>query len=285
VLRKVRYSFTCACHEAYGGIWTPGLVGVSGHIYTAASLSPGKVPGCPLYRWLGRPHGRPGRCAEEREISCPCREPNHDSSVSHPAARPCYAGETANQWKTALCLNLRLVRDVIRFRRVYCLCLKPVLCDVWEWACYLMFSCLLLWWGGVITNWSTRAECETRGRPCSLCFSRLTVDVAGRNFRSLPRTCSRRSPLANVLAVSYLKCSTRCCYVPFNFSVGIVLDILNVVHYVASSQRVPVSNWRIFPLLICGIESHSKPAASEHVAYATYLAKIADVAGTRELVE
>lgn len=128
--------------------------------------------------------------------------------------------------ETAPCLNLRLVRDVIvRFRCVYRLCLKTVLCDVWERACYLLFSCLLLWWGGVIMNWSTRAEWETRGRPCSLCFAHLTVDVAGRNFRSLLRTCSWRSSPANVLEVSYLKCSTRCSYVPFNFTVGIVLNV------------------------------------------------------------
>lgn len=281
VLRKVRYSFPCARHEAYGGmkiwlhaIWTPDLMGVNGHIYTVATIAPGKFPGCQLYRRLGRSHGRSGRCAEERDISCPCRESNHDFSVSHPAARPCYAGETTNHWKTALCLNLRLVRDVIvRFRRVYRLCLKTVPFDVWERACYLLFSCLLLWRGGVVMNWSTRAEWETRGRPCSFCCAHLTVDVAGRNFRSLLRTCSWRSSPANVLEVSYLKCSTRCCYVPFNFSVGIVLDILNVVHYVASSQRVPASNWRIFSLLICGRASHPKPAVSEHVAHATYLAK------------
>lgn len=121
-----------------------GLDGRSGHVYTAATLSPRKFPGCPLYRRLGRSHGHSGRCAEEREISCPCRESSHDSSVSHPAARPCYAGETANQWKTAHCLNLRLVRDVIVcFTRVYRLCLKTLLCDVWERTCYLLFSCLL----------------------------------------------------------------------------------------------------------------------------------------------
>ena len=254
-------------------VWTPGLMDVSGHIYTAATLSPGKFPGCPLYRRLGRPHGRSGRCAEDRRISCPCRESNNDSSVSYPAVRLFYAGETANQWKTALSLNLLLVREVIvRFRRMYRLCLKTVLCDVWERACYHLFSCLLRW-GGVVMNWSTRAEWETQGRPCSRCFSHLSVDVAGRNFRSLPRTFSWRSSPANVLAVSYLKCSTRCCYVPFKFSVGIVLDILNVVHYVSSSQRMPVSNWIIFSVLICGIVSHPKPAASEHVAHATYLAK------------
>jgi hypothetical protein len=137
--------------------------------------------------------GRSGRFVEEREISCSYRESNHDFSVSHPAARPCYAGETANQWKNARCLNLRWVRHVIfRFRRVCRLCLKTVLSDVWERACYLLFSCLPLWRGGGIMNWSTRAEWETRGRPCCLCFSHLTVDVAGSNFRSLPRTCSWR---------------------------------------------------------------------------------------------
>jgi hypothetical protein len=93
--------------------------------------------------WLS--HGRSGHFVEETEISCPYRESNHDFSVSHPAARPCYAGEPANQWKNARCLNLRLVRDVVfSFRRVYRVRLKTVLCDVWERACYLLFSCLVL---------------------------------------------------------------------------------------------------------------------------------------------
>jgi len=140
---------------------------------------------------------------------------------------------------------------------------------------HVTFCFLVCFSDGEVLLWIDRPALSERqgGRPCCLCFSHHTVDVAGRNFRSLPRTCSWRSSPANVLAVSYLKCSTRCCYVPFNFSVGIVLDVLNVVHYVASSQRVPVSNWRIFSLLICGIVSHPKPAASEHVAYATYLTK------------
>jgi hypothetical protein len=63
-------------------------MGVSGHIYTAATLSPEKFPGCPLYRRLSRPHGRSGRCAEDREISCPCRESNNESSDPIPLFGP-----------------------------------------------------------------------------------------------------------------------------------------------------------------------------------------------------
>jgi hypothetical protein len=109
-------------------IRTPGLMGVSSHIYTAATSSPGKFPGCPFCRRLGRPHGRSGRCAEERKSLA--RDGNRTAIPRLPGPAMLV---TANQCKTALCLNLRLVRDVIvRFRRVYLLCLKTVLCDVWE---------------------------------------------------------------------------------------------------------------------------------------------------------
>lgn len=124
------------------------------------------------------------------------------------------------------------------------------LCFVMYGREHVTFCFLVCFSDGEALLWIDRpALSERHGVDHALCFAHLTVDVAGRNFRSLLRTCSWRSSPANVLEVSYLKCSNRCCYVPFNFSVGIVLDVLNVVHYVASSQRVPsVKLENIFPL-------------------------------------